>query len=69
MIGSADLAQRVEDFVEEQQDFPFGNLGNVVHTLAGIISNPGILVGEACKNGWDNFLQVSCDLFLSEPSA
>ena len=62
------LAKSIEDVVEEDQDFTFGHLGNVVHAFAGIISYPGVLIGEACQHRRYNLLQVSSDFILSTVS-
>lgn len=53
------LAKSVEYKVEIYQNLPFGDLGDVVHSLAGIIPDTGILVGEAGKYWWDDNLKIS----------
>lgn len=58
------FAQRVEDLVEVKQDFSFGDFGNVVHALACVVPNAGILVTEAGKDRRNDFLEVS-SYFLS----
>ena len=52
------LAEGVEDVVEINQNLAFCDLGYVVHGLAGIVSDPSILVGEACENWWYDDLEV-----------
>lgn len=59
-----DLAQGVEDVVEEQQYLPFCYLGNVVHALASIVPDSCVLVCEACKDWGDDCLEVACDILL-----
>ena len=58
------LAESVKNIIEENQDLSLGNLGNIVHTLAGVISDPRILIGETCKDGRDYFFQISRYLLL-----
>ena len=53
------LAEGIKDLVKVEENLPFGNLGYVVHALAGVVSNARILVGEAGKDGWHDFFQVS----------
>lgn len=45
--NAAYLAKGVENVVEVDQDLALCDLGNVVHGLAGVITNTRILVGEA----------------------
>jgi hypothetical protein len=52
------LAECIEYLVEVNQDLSFGNLGDVVHGLAGVVTNSGILISEACQNGRHNDLEV-----------
>lgn len=52
------LAQGIEHVVEKRQDLAFGNLGNIVHAFARIVSNPCILIGEAGKHRGNNLFQV-----------
>lgn len=59
-----DLAQGVEDIVEEQQYLPFCYLGNVVHALASIVPDSCVLVGEACKDWGNDCLEIACDIVL-----
>lgn len=58
------LAKCIKDVVEEDQDFTFGHLGNIVHAFAGIISYPGVLIGEARQHRRYDLLQVSSDFIL-----
>jgi hypothetical protein len=60
MVGKlAHLAEGVKDVVEVDQDLPFSDLSDVVHGLAGVVPNTGILVSEAGENWWDDNLKVS----------
>jgi hypothetical protein len=52
------LAEGIEDMVEINQDFAFGNLCDVVHSLTGIVTDPSILIREACKHRRDNSFKV-----------
>lgn len=52
------LAESIKDMVEVDQDLALGHLGDVVHSLACIVSNTGILVGKAGEDGRDNDLQI-----------
>lgn len=61
------LAQRIEDLVEVNQNLALGHFCNVVHALAGIVADAGILVREAGEDGRDYFLEISGD-FLSTVS-
>ena len=58
MLGEeqAHLAEGIEYVVEVDQDLAFCDLGDVVHGLAGVVSDTGILVSEASED-WrhDNF--------------
>jgi hypothetical protein len=54
--------------VKVDEDLAFRDLGNVVHALARIVSNPRILIGEACEDGGYDFFEVASD-FLQHPSA
>lgn len=58
------LAQGIEDVVEEKQDLAFGNLGDVIHAFAGIVSDACILVGEACQHGRNDLFQILGNLVL-----
>lgn len=58
---SAYFAEGVENFVKVEQDLAFGHLGDVVHALAGVVADTGILVGEAGEYGRDDLFEVSCD--------
>lgn len=61
------LAKLIEDAIKIHQDLSFGNLCYVIHGLASIISDSGILIGEACQDRGNNFGKVSGQ-FLSETS-
>jgi hypothetical protein len=52
------LAEGVEYVVEVDQDLTLGYLCDVVHGLARIVADPGILVGEAGKHWRDNGFKV-----------
>jgi hypothetical protein len=65
---STHLAECIEDLVKVDEDLAFRDLGNVVHALARIVSNPRILIGEACEDGGYDFFEVARD-FLQHPSA
>ena len=45
--GQAHLAEGIEYVVEVDQDLALCDLGDVVHGLAGVVSDTGILVSEA----------------------
>ena len=49
--GHAYPGERIKDVVEVDEDFALGDLCNVVHALAGVVSDASILVGEASKDG------------------
>jgi len=53
------LAERVEDMVEVQEDLALCNLCDVVHALAGIVPDAGIVVGEASQHWRHNFMEVA----------
>lgn len=38
------LAEIVKNLIKKEQYFPLGDFGDVVHALAGIITDPRILV-------------------------
>ena len=42
------FAKRIEDIIEEDQDFPFCDFGYIVHALARVVPDPGILICKAC---------------------
>lgn len=44
---TAYLAEGIEDVIEINEDFALCDLGNVIHGLAGIVSDSCILVCEA----------------------
>src|SRR5690348_1481143 len=46
--SSADLAQRIKNLIEEDQNLALCDLGYVVHSLAGIVSDSCILIIETC---------------------
>lgn len=64
-IKSTHLRQRIEYVIEEQQNLPLGHLGDVVHTLARIVSNPCILIREARQNRRYNLFEVRRNSLLS----
>ena len=52
-VGTMDrtyLAECIEDVVEVDEDLALGHLGDVVHGLARIVPDTGILVREAGQN-------------------
>lgn len=61
---SSHLRQSVEYIVEKEKYLSLGHLGDVVHALASVISNPRILIGEASEDGWYDFSQIGCHSFL-----
>ena len=60
--GVAHLAEGVENVVEVDQDLALCDLGNVVHGLAGVVSNASILVSEAGKHWRYNDFEISSKL-------
>ena len=56
------LAEGIEYVVKVHQDLPLCDLCNVVHGLAGIVPDPGILIGEACEDRRHYDVQVSGEL-------
>jgi len=52
--------------VEVNEDLALSHLGYVVHSFAGIVPNPGVLVCKAGENGWNNNLEVFRELLLTE---
>jgi len=56
--GGPYLAECVEDVVEVDENLPLGYLGDVIHGLARIVPNPGILIGKAGQDRRNNNLQV-----------
>lgn len=52
------LAQRVEYGVEIDQNFSLGDLGDVIHALAGKVPNSTLLIGEALDEGVHEFVHV-----------
>ena len=63
-VGVTYLTQGVKYVVEVDKNFTLGDFGNVVHGLARIIANPGVLIGEACQDGRDDVLKISRKLLL-----
>lgn len=47
----------IEDAVKINQDLTLGNLGDIVHCLAGVVADAGILVREAGEHGRDDLGQ------------
>lgn len=62
------LAESVKDLVEIYQYLPLCNLGNVIHAFARIVTDPGILIGEAGKHRRYYLFEVLSD-FLHKRSA
>jgi hypothetical protein len=54
--------------IKVDEDLAFRNFGNVVHALARVVSNPRILIGEACEDWGYDFLEIAGD-FLQHQSA
>jgi hypothetical protein len=67
-VYATHLAERIEDLVKVDEDLAFRNLGDVVHALARIVSDPRILIGEAGEDGGDDFFEIASD-FLQRQSA
>jgi hypothetical protein len=59
------LAESVKDLVEVDEYLSLGDLGDVVHALAGIVPNAGILVREAGEYGGHDLLEVAGDFLQS----
>ena len=59
------LAKGVENVVEVDQDLAFSNLGYVVHGLAGVVPDAGILVSEAGEDGWYDKLKIPRKLLFT----
>lgn len=59
------LAEGVEDVVEIDQDLALGDLGYVVHGLAGIVPDAGILVSEAGEHRRHDELKVPRKLLFA----
>lgn len=59
------LAERIEYIVEEEQDFAFRNLGDIIHALASIISDPCILIGKTGEHRRNDLFQILGNLLLS----
>lgn len=59
------LAQRVKHLVEVYQDLSLGDLCNVVHALARIVSDPSILIREASENGRDDLAEIAGDFLAT----
>lgn len=53
------LAKSIKDLIKVDEDFPLCDLGNVVHALASIVSDTGILVGEAREHGRDDLFKIA----------
>ena len=64
-MGESYLAKSVKYQIEIHKNFAFGDFGNIVHSLTGIISDPCILVGETSEHWWDDFVQMSSYLVLA----
>lgn len=62
--GYTYLAKLIEYAIKIYQDLTFGNLGNIVHGLAGIVANPSILIGETGKHRRDNPGQITRQLLI-----
>jgi len=58
------LAKRIEDIVEIYQNLALGNLCDVVHAFASIVSDPSILIGEAGEDRWNNLAQIPGNFLL-----
>lgn len=58
------LAQSIKYTIEVYQYFALGNLRNIVHSFAGVVSDSGILIGETGKNGRNNLRKVCRQLIL-----
>lgn len=58
------FAQRIKYLVEVDKHLPLRNLCDVVHALAGIVANAGILVDEAGKDWRDDFFKIASDFLV-----
>lgn len=56
---TAHLAECVKDVVEVDQYLALCDLGDVIHGLAGVVSNSGILVSEAGEDWRHDDFEVS----------
>lgn len=61
---SAHLCQSIKYIVEEEKDLSLGHLGNIVHTLAGIVSNSGVLIRETSEHRRYDLFQIGRHSFL-----
>lgn len=48
------LAESIEYVVKVDEDLAFGDFGNVVHGLAGVVPHTSVLVSKAGKDGRHN---------------
>jgi hypothetical protein len=58
----AHLAEGVKNVVEVDQDLALCDFGNVIHGLAGVVSNASILVSEAGEYWWYDDFEISSKL-------
>lgn len=55
-MGLCNLAECIEYLVKVYKNLAFGDLCDIVHALARVVSDTGILIGEASKNRGNNLL-------------
>jgi hypothetical protein len=65
LIRKSYLAECVKNLIEVDQYLALGYLSNVVHTLAGVVSYTGILIGEAGQDWGNDFCKISSN-FLAK---
>lgn len=63
------LAEGIKNVVEIDQDLALCDFGDVVHRLAGVVADAGILIGKAGENGGHNDLEVLGKLLLGTKRA
>lgn len=56
--GVSYLAESIEDLIEVDENLALCNFGDVVHALAGVVSNTRILIAKACEDWRHDFLEV-----------
>lgn len=59
MGTGAYFAELIEDAVKIDQYLALGNLGDVVHSLTCVVTNPSILICEASEDWGHNLVQIS----------
>jgi hypothetical protein len=63
-VGFSHLAQRIEYLVEVDEYLPLGHFRDIVHALARIVPNAGILVAEAREDWRYDLFEVAGDFLL-----